>query len=106
MAILAILPIIGPYLVWIPIGVYLISTGNVIPGILLLVYGIVIISSIDNLIRPFIISARSKVHPAVILIGILGGLYFMGMVGIILGPLILSFLIEFFKIYKNQAIFN
>jgi len=102
MAILAILPIVGPYLVWIPLGIYLIATGNVLQGILLLIYGVVIISAIDNLIRPFVISARTKIHPAIILIGILGGLYFMGIIGLIIGPLVLSFLIEFLKIYKKQ----
>jgi len=102
MAFLSILPVLGPYLVWAPAGVYLLFTGDVTRGIILLIYGALAISSLDNLIRPKIIGSKTKIHPVLVLLGILGGLSLFGFIGVIIGPLILSFLVLFLKMYSGQ----
>jgi predicted PurR-regulated permease PerM len=88
MTIFAFLPFVGTGLVWIPAGIIEITKGNAVVGILLLIYGFFIVSGIDNLLKPRIISGQSKLHPAVALIGLLGGLKVFGIVGMIIGPLI------------------
>ena len=104
MAILSILPIIGAWLVWIPATLYLIMSGQIMQGVFLFLYGMIIISNVDNVIKPFVIGARSKIHPALVLIGVFGGLKLMGLVGIVLGPLILAFLMVFFKLSNKKNV--
>lgn len=95
-----VIPIIGPWLVWIPIDIYLFLSENTGPAIGLLIYGLLVINWIDTLIRPQIVSRKTKMNSAVALIGMVGGLYVFGVLGLIIGPLILAYLfllIEFSK---------
>ncbi|MCH6555098.1 MAG: AI-2E family transporter [Chloroflexi bacterium] len=69
------------------------STGNqvlLLKGFGLLVYGFLLISSIDNILKPRIIGRRANLHPALVLLGVIGGLSALGIVGIIVGPVIVS----------------
>jgi len=91
MMILSILPFLGPIIIWGPAALYLLITGSTTPGILLMVYG-AFMTILENVMRPKIISGRTNMHPILVIIGLLGGLKVFGIVGIILGPLILSFL--------------
>ena len=101
----ATIPFIGPWLVWLPAAFVLISTGKVSAGIGLLIYGAVFVSWIDNVIRPYIISKRAKVHSVVIFVGMIGGLIIFGVLGIFLGPLILSYLLILIDLYKQKRLF-
>jgi len=68
----------------------------------LIVYGIFVISSIDNLLKPKLIGIRAKVHPILVLLGILGGLNLFGFIGLILGPIMLALLMTFIDIYEEE----
>ncbi len=97
--IVAILPFVGAALVWLPAAIFKLAAGETFNGLGLLFYGALIISTIDNLIRPNIIGSRAKIHPAVVLLGVLGGIEIFGFLGIIIGPLILSILTIFLDLY-------
>jgi predicted PurR-regulated permease PerM len=99
-----VLPILGPWLVWIPAAIYLFSTGQVGTAIGFSLYSIIFASLVEAIIRPVIISRKTKVPSAVILIGTIGGLITFGTVGIFIGPLILAYLLFFLEAYKNKAI--
>ena len=99
--IVGILPIIGPSLVGIPLSIYFVIQKNPYSALGLLIFtGIASFS--DNLIRPYIVSKRVKTYPPLILFGMLGGFYFLGIIGLIIGPLILSYLIILLEIYKSK----
>jgi len=100
-SIAGILPILGTALVWVPIAIFLLVGGNTFSAIGVVIIGL-FASTIDNLIRPLIVSKKTKMHPAVVLIGMIGGLFLFGVLGLILGPLILAYLIIIVEIYKNQ----
>ena len=102
MAIFAMLPFIGSGFVWFPAAVYKLAINDTINGVGLLLYGLLIVSTIDNIIRPKIIGSRSKVHPAIVLIGALGGIKLFGIIGIVIGPLILAILTAFFELYLSE----
>ena len=102
----ALFPYVGTAIVWVPISAYLIIMGLVtqdttglLKGVALSVYGVLIISTVDNFVRPLLIGDRGKVHPAIVLLGILGGISLWGFIGIFLGPLLLSLLITFIQVY-------
>jgi len=102
MVILAAIPFLGTPIIWVPASLIELFTGHYVKGIILLIFGFLILINIDNIIRPKLIGSRAKVHPAIILIGVIGGLGVFGFTGIILGPLILTLLIVIVKFFALE----
>ena len=103
LAILAgIFPVVGTTLVWLPMVIYFMVAGNTVPAIGVLVFGL-ISSTVDNFLRPIIVSKRTNLHSAVVIIGMIGGLFMFGILGLILGPLILAYLIILLEVYRKRA---
>jgi len=96
-----ILPIIGTTIVWAPVAIYLLIGGNVFSAIALAIFG-VMSNTIDNFLRPIIISKRARMHPALVLIGMIGGIFLFGILGFILGPLILAYFFIIIDLYRNK----
>jgi predicted PurR-regulated permease PerM len=109
-AIVAILPVVGTAIVWFPASLIMIFNGLaiendtilVVRGIVLMTLGIFLISTIDNLLRPKIVSSKTQEHPTIILIGLIGGVYIFGIAGIFIGPVILSSCLFIFKLYVSE----
>lgn len=104
---LSVLPIIGAWLVWLPASIYLLAQGHTGAAIGLFAYGAILVSWIDNIIKPYIVARKTKTSSAIILIGMIGGLIVFGIIGLVLGPLILLYLIIILDAYqsKNLAAF-
>jgi len=98
-----IFPIVGPTIIWIPIAIYFFFIGNSFSAFGIIIFGISA-SMIDNFLRPILVSKRTHLHPALVLIGMIGGFFLFGILGFILGPLILAYLIIILEIYRNQKI--
>lgn len=92
MAVLALLPLIGAFLVWGPAAAYLIVIDEVAAGVLLAVYGVAVVSTVDNYVRPLLIDQRAHINPAIILLGVFGGIYSLGFVGLFVGPIVIGVL--------------
>lgn len=86
----SLIPYLGTPMVWVPVGIYLILIGQEIAGIGLLIYGTLIISTIDNFLRPILMSSKDTISPPLVFIGFIGGIFAFGIQGIILGPIIIS----------------
>ena len=71
-------------------------------GVVLIIYGLLVVSTIDNFLKPKLIGSKTKVHPIVVLLGVLGGLKLFGFIGIILGPVMLALLMTFVEIYETE----
>ena len=100
----SILPMVGPWFIWVPVAIYLFVTGNAGAAIGFGLYSAIFVSSIDNILRPYIVSRKTGTSSVIVLIGMIGGLFLFGILGIILGPLILSYLILFLKAYKDKTL--
>ncbi len=100
----SMLPMVGPWFVWIPVTLVLIIGGNVGIAIGFAVYCALFVSTIDNILRPYIVSRKTGTSPVIVLIGMIGGLFVFNILGLILGPLILSYLILFLRAYKDGTI--
>lgn len=106
----ALIPTIGSSLVWFPLGLYRIIEGYVagesaliVRGIILLAYGGLFISLIDNVLKPWIIGDRAKIHPVIVLLGVLGGLKLTNsIIGIVIGPLILATTIQLIAFLRSE----
>jgi predicted PurR-regulated permease PerM len=97
------IPLLGPYLIWIPVVIYLLIGGNSFSAAGLSIFGL-IASSIDNVLRPLIVSRRTKLHSALVIVGMVGGLLIFGVLGLIIGPLILAYLLIVLEIYRNKKL--
>jgi len=102
MTILALIPFLGPFLVMIPAGLIVMLDGDVLRGMLILLYAMFIVGLLDNVVRPYIVGRSSKIHPVVILVGTLGGILFFGPSGLLLGPLLGSLIWPILEIWAND----
>lgn len=100
----AIIPVVGPWLVWVPVDLYLFGTGNTGAGLGLLIYGLVVISWIDNVIRSMIVSRKTQLNTGIIMIGMFGGLFTFGFLGLIIGPLILASVLLLIEMFRKSTI--
>ena len=98
-----IFPIIGTTIVWLPTAIYLFIADNTFSSFGVVLFGL-ISSSIDNFLRPIIVSKRAQMHSAIVLIGMIGGLFLFGVLGFILGPLILAYLFILLEVYRRKNV--
>jgi predicted PurR-regulated permease PerM len=92
----SLIPIIGTALIWLPLCGYLLAIGNTWQGIGLAIYSLVVISNIDYVAR------IGDVHPVITMIGVVVGLSMFGLLGLVFGPLLISYLILLIRIYRNE----
>lgn len=102
MAILSLLPVVGAFLVWVPAGIFLLVRGDLWQGIFLLGWGILIVSQVDNFVRPKLIGDRSGIHPLFVLVGVLGGVAAFGFIGLFLGPLLVGVTVSILKVWETD----
>jgi len=95
-------PFGGAAVVWLPCAIYLGFTGSWGWAIGLIIYGVVLISGIDNVIKPYIIGERTKLPTLFLFLGILGGLQAYGILGVFLGPVVLATIMAFVSIYRKE----
>jgi len=101
-AILAgIFPIIGTTVIWVPVAIFLFIKGSTFSALGVLLFGIIGIF-LENAVKPIFISKRTNVHSGIILLGMIGGILFFGILGVILGPLILSYLLIILETYRGR----
>lgn len=99
----SIIPVVGAGLVWVPAGLYLIFKGALWKGIFVLAWGGVVVSTADNIVRPWVVSGKIELHPLVLLFFILGGVQAFGFLGLFLGPVIASVLFAVLDMLQHQV---
>ena len=101
MSALATIPLTGTYIVWLPVALLKIATGQWLVGVIILSLGTLIVSTIDNFLRPIIIGKELSMHPVVILFATLGGLVVFGLTGFVLGPIIAALCQSLWELYEH-----
>lgn len=100
----SIIPVIGTMIIWVPISVYLLIQGELGAGLGLFAYCGIVVSNIDNVLRFTILKKIGDVHPLITVFGVIVGINVFGLMGLIFGPLILSYFFLLIKIYKHEFI--
>jgi len=98
----SIIPVLGAAVVWAPVAIYLLLSGSLWKGLFLLIWGTVVISSVDNILRPLVVAGRVELHPMVLLFFILGGVEAFGFLGLFLGPVVASVLAALFVMLREE----
>ena len=104
--IFSVMPIVGPALLWIPVFIYLLFSSPITVAILFLLYNGIIVSSVDNILRSYIVARRSDISTAVVFIGMIGGVIIFGVLGLILGPLILAYFLMLIESHREGTLAN
>jgi predicted PurR-regulated permease PerM len=102
MGVFSLVPVFGSFTIWGPASVILALSGSYAKGIGLFFFGVVVISTIDNILKPLIIGGRTKLHMLLIFFSVLGGIKYFGFIGFILGPLITALFISLLEIYTPK----
>ncbi|MDH3891652.1 MAG: AI-2E family transporter [candidate division Zixibacteria bacterium] len=101
MAFLAIIPFVGASIVYVPAGVILIFGGSYIKGIIVIAVGL-LISQTDNVVRPWMISGRTEMHPLMLFFSIMGGIALFGLLGLVMGPIIAAVFVTLIKVVEQR----
>jgi len=108
-AFFALIPPVGTAVIWVPVSFYMVLNGyftndyiTLSKGIGLFVYGVLILTTIDNILRVKIIQAKANVHPLIVIAGVIGGVNLFGVVGLFLGPILLSLLMIYFETFRER----
>ncbi|HEX7859266.1 MAG TPA: AI-2E family transporter [Verrucomicrobiae bacterium] len=101
MTVLSLLPAVGAAVVWFPVAIYLLASGDTKKGIILLAYGVLVISLVDNVVRPILVGKDTKMPDYLVLIATLGGIAVFGVNGFVLGPVIAAIFIAAWDIFSN-----
>jgi predicted PurR-regulated permease PerM len=102
-AVLALIPF-APPLVWGSVGIWLLLTGQTFAGIGLLLWGALVVSWVDNLIRPLVISTATRIPFLLVMFGVLGGIAAFGLVGLFFGPVIMAILLAVWREWVDEQL--
>lgn len=94
--VLCMIPLLGAPLVFVPMGLLLMSQGKMLQGSLLLAFGFGVVSQIDNLLKPLVIGARTQLHTMAVFFSLLGGVLVMGPIGLFAGPMVLAMVLSLY----------
>jgi predicted PurR-regulated permease PerM len=103
MGFLALLPLVGTWVVWLPAAISLVAMGQVAKGIVLIVLGGTVVASIDNILRPAVLSGHTQMNGLLMFLSLLGGVSVFGLLGLVLGPLVAAVVIGLFDAYAGPA---
>lgn len=102
MAFLSLLPAVGAGLVWMPVAIYLLATGSVVKGIVLIAYGFLVIGLVDNILRPMLVGKDTKLPDYLILLATIGGINALGLNGFVVGPVIAAMFVAGWAIFAKS----
>jgi predicted PurR-regulated permease PerM len=100
LAFVCMIPIAGSFFVWIPVAIYLGLTGHWTKALLMVLWGALVISTIDNFLRPKLMRQYTKLHELLVFFAVLGGMRVFGLLGIVMGPVVLALTIGLLNTFK------
>jgi predicted PurR-regulated permease PerM len=100
----AILPVVGSGLVWIPAAIALYLEGSTGYAVGMVLFGAVVVGNIDNIIRPIVFRRWAQTHPLITILGAFAGVRYLGLLGLLIGPLALSYFFELFRMYNAEYV--
>ena len=101
-ALVSLIPLLGAALIWVPTGIIMLFLGNLWQGALILAFGALVVSTIDNFLRPKLVGNETSLHPILVFLSTIGGIALFGLAGILLGPIIVVFFVSLLDIYQIE----
>jgi predicted PurR-regulated permease PerM len=101
-AFFSLVPIVGSALVWGPWAIYFLLSGSVVKGILLIALQALVVGSLDNILRPWLIRGRIRMHSMIIFFSVMGGIAYFGVLGMVFGPIVVAIGLTLLEAYKAE----
>jgi len=101
MFLMSMIPMAGAFIVWVPAALYLLLTGSYVKAIVLVVWGVLVIGSIDNFLSPRLVGRRARLHELLIFFSVLGGLQLFGVLGLVLGPVLAAITLALIEVVRQ-----
>lgn len=101
MFLMSMIPMAGAFVVWVPAAIYLLLTGSYFKAILLAVWGVLVIGSIDNFLSPRLVGRRARLHELLIFFSVLGGLQVFGVLGLVIGPVLAAITLALIEVVRQ-----
>jgi predicted PurR-regulated permease PerM len=98
----SILPVLGSGLIWGPGAIVLFTNDRLGAAVAMLLFGFVVIANVDNVIRPWVANRYAQIHPMITLVGAIAGVSYLGILGLLIGPLALSYFFELLRMYRRE----
>jgi predicted PurR-regulated permease PerM len=105
MAVTSLIPLVGATLVWVPTALWLLLSGEIVRGIILVLVGVFAIGLTDNILRPILLAGRTTASGLVVFLGLLGGAAAFGFIGLVLGPIILVTAGSMLRVFSRREQF-
>ena len=102
MTFLCMIPLAGSFLVWLPLSIYLMANNHWTKAVLLIIWGALVVSTIDNFLRPKIIRNQTRLHELFVFFSVLGGISVFGLLGIVLGPVVLAITLGLLQAFQQH----
>ena len=103
MTFICMIPLLGSFLVWLPLSIYLMATGHWTKAVILILWGALVISTIDNFLRPKLIKNQTRLHELFVFFSVLGGISVFGLLGIVLGPVVLAITLGLLQTFQARS---
>ena len=101
MFLMSMIPMAGAFVVWVPAAIYLLLTGSYLKAIVLAVWGVLVIGSIDNFLSPRLVGRRARLHELLIFFSVLGGLQVFGVLGLVIGPVLAAITLALIEVVRQ-----
>lgn len=101
MGFVCMIPVAGSFLVWLPLSIYLLLAGHWTKALLLVIWGALVISTLDNFLRPKLVGTQTKLHELFIFFAVLGGISVFGLLGLVLGPVVLAITLGLLQTFRT-----
>jgi predicted PurR-regulated permease PerM len=98
----AMIPFVGATAVWLPVALYLLYQGHYLAGGVLVVYGLLVVSTADNFIKVWVLKGQASMHPLLVLVCVFGGIKLVGILGAFIGPIVGAVLVALMRILKKE----
>jgi predicted PurR-regulated permease PerM len=101
MIFLSMIPMAGAFIVWVPAAIYLVASGHWAKALMLTAWGVLVIGTVDNFLRPKLVGEKTRLHELLIFFSVLGGLQFFGVIGLVLGPVLVAITIALLDVLRQ-----
>lgn len=102
MAFLSLLPAVGAALIWLPVALYFLATGEIWQGVFLIVFGVVVIGLVDNILRPLLVGKDTQMPDYIVLLSTIGGMALFGINGFVIGPVIAALFLAAWDLFSSS----
>ena len=104
MGFMSLLPAVGTGIVWVPVAIYLLVTGDIWQGVALAAAGVLVISAVDNFVRPILVGRETRIPDFIVLLSTLGGIQLFGFHGIVVGPLLAALFLTMWEMFAASRV--